>query len=87
MTVIPGSGNDPSNFQLQTVYLYDSSVFPFYQAELYMQFHEDFTDPAYPFGPEYCAIKKQLLQDGRLSHTQCPTRPGCEEDPLLVIDA
>ena len=34
-----GKGSDPDNLGQRLVYVYDSSEFPFHQAEIYHQFH------------------------------------------------
>jgi hypothetical protein len=49
---------------------------------LYHQMHEDFTDPAFPYGPAYCALKRDQLAVGRLVNgTGCPESAGCESEP------
>jgi hypothetical protein len=35
----PGKGSDPDTLGTQKIYVYDSQDFPFYQAEIYHQFH------------------------------------------------
>ena len=35
----PGKGSDPDTLKKQLVYVYDTKDFPFYQAEVYHQFH------------------------------------------------
>lgn len=34
-----GTGSDPDTLGTQIVFLYDTQKFPFYQAEIYHQFH------------------------------------------------
>lgn len=38
-SLLPGKGNDPDTLGKKLVYVYDSNTFPFYQAEVYHQFH------------------------------------------------
>jgi hypothetical protein len=51
----------------------DSDAFPFYPAESYHQFHNDFQSPAY--GKAYNNLRVQLTEAGKLSDTGCPTGP------------
>lgn len=45
--LVAGKGNDPDTLGKQIVYVYDTKEFPFYQAEVYHQFHNDFQSPPY----------------------------------------
>lgn len=67
-----GKGNDPDTLGKQLVYVYDSNVFPFYQAEVYHQYHNDFQSPAY--GKAYNNLADLALDDGRIKGTGCPDR-------------
>lgn len=58
-----GQGSDPDTADTQVVWVYDSDAFPFYQAELYHQFHDDM-GTKYP--ASYKALKDGLLKKGRL---------------------
>lgn len=58
-----GQGNDPDTADTQVVWIYDSEKFPFYQAELYHQFHDDI-GVKYP--ASYKSLKDGLLKKGRL---------------------
>jgi len=51
------------------VYIMDTSMFPFHQAEVYHQFHDDMTEK---YGAAYNAIGAELLRAGRIHHTGCP---------------
>ena len=44
-TLAAGKGNDPDTLGKRLVYTYDSDKFPFYQAEVYHQYHNDFQSP------------------------------------------
>ena len=56
-------GSDPDTADTQVVWIYDSEQFPFYQAELYHQFHDDI-GAKYP--ASYKSLKDGLLKTGRL---------------------
>ncbi|GKY90614.1 hypothetical protein MPSEU_000035000 [Mayamaea pseudoterrestris] len=70
--LVPGKGNDPDTFRKQTVYVYDTAKFPFYQAEIYHQYHNDFQDK--PYGQAYNQLADLALEEGRLHTTGCPDR-------------
>jgi hypothetical protein len=72
MTLVDGKGNDPDTLGKRLVYVYDSDKFPFYQAEFYHQYHNDFLSPAY--GKEYNNLAQTALDDGRIKITGCPDR-------------
>lgn len=72
MTLVKGNGNDPDTFGTKKVYVYDTLQFPFYQAEVYHQFHDDFQSPAY--GKKYNNLANEAFEDGRLVITGCPDR-------------
>lgn len=65
-----GSGDDPDTLGSAHVWVYDSNVFPFRQAELYHQFHDDYL-PGGNYEESYNSLKYTLLCSGRLSPTQC----------------
>jgi len=71
-TLKEGKGSDPDTLRSQTVWVYDTRQFPFYQAEVYHQFHNDFQSPAY--GKAYNNLANLALEDGRISTTGCPDR-------------
>jgi len=68
----PGKGNDPDTFGRRLVWVYDSNVFPFYQAEVYHQYHNDFQSP--PYGKAYNNLADLALSEGRIRLTGCPDR-------------
>jgi len=72
MTLAQGKGNDPDTLGTKKVYIYDTEKFPFYQAEVYHQFHDDFQSPAY--GKKYNDLSNEAFEDGRLKMTGCPDR-------------
>ena len=72
MTLALGKGNDPDTIGTKMVYVYDSTKFPFYQAEVYHQFHNDFQSPAY--GKAYNELANVAFEDGRVKSTGCPDR-------------
>ena len=70
--LVPGKGNDPDTLGKQVVYVYDTQQYPFYPAEVYHQFHNDFQSP--PYGKKYNNLANVLLEDGRIGPTGCPDR-------------
>ena len=75
MELLPGSGNDVSDpgregDKLNKVYVVDSALLPFHQAEIY---HQVPTGMGVPFGRDYTQGQKQIAQRaGRISPTGCP---------------
>jgi hypothetical protein len=67
-----GKGNDPDTLGKKLVYVYDTKKFPFYQGEVYHQFHNDFQSPAY--GKAYNSLADVALEDDRIRGTGCPDR-------------
>lgn len=72
MKLVLGKGNDPDTLGTKQIYVYDSLKFPFYQAEVYHQFHNDFQSPAY--GKKYNELANAAFEDGRVKITGCPDR-------------
>lgn len=72
MTLVLGKGNDPDTLGTKKIYVYDTAKFPFYQAEVYHQFHNDFQSPAY--GKKYNELANLAFEDGRIKTTGCPDR-------------
>jgi len=67
-----GKGNDPDTLGLKKVFVHDTAKFPFFQAEVYHQFHDDFQSKAY--GKKYNNIANQAFEAGLLKSTGCPDR-------------
>jgi peptide methionine sulfoxide reductase MsrA len=72
MKLLIGKGNDPDTLGTKSVYVYDTKSYPFYQAEVYHQFHNDFQSPAY--GKKYNSLQQMAFDDGRLKITGCPDK-------------
>lgn len=70
--VVEGKGNDGDTLGKQIVYVYDSNKFPFYQGEVYHQYHNDFQNPAY--GKDYNDLANIAYDDGRIKSTGCPDK-------------
>jgi hypothetical protein len=70
--LVEGKGNDGDTLGKQIVFVYDSLKFPFYQAEVYHQYHNDFQSP--PYGKEYNQLVNLALEEGRIKATGCPDR-------------
>lgn len=64
-----GQGSDPDTLGQALVWVYDSSQFPFYQGEMYHQFHDDMVEN-YP--PAYNNLLSELFQACKLAPTACP---------------
>ncbi|KAK3252183.1 hypothetical protein CYMTET_38510 [Cymbomonas tetramitiformis] len=74
MTLQEGRGSDEDTFDLNKVWLMDSFEFPFHQAELCLQFHNNQTS-TYPAA--YHHIRDVLIANGRLHGTKCPKNYIC----------
>lgn len=72
-TVLQGKGDEPDTLLKRTVYVMDSDEFPFFPAEPYHQFHNDFQSP--PYGRVYNDLRQQLADAGKLPDTGCPGGP------------
>ena len=75
MTFLEGTGNEPNQKPKEddvfnAVWIYDSDALPFYAAEMYHQFHDDFMGP--PYGRAYNALNPSLYKAGVLKTTGCP---------------
>lgn len=63
-----GKGSDPDTLGHRHVWVYDTRKFPFSQAELDHQFHDDIWED-YP--DEYNALKDVAYENGRIRSTNC----------------
>ena len=63
-----GTGADPD--ARGVVYVMDTAKFPFRQAELYHQFHDDMVES---YSAQYHALKGELVASHRLKATGCPS--------------
>jgi len=72
LKLVEGKGSDPDTLGKKIVYVMDSNSFPFYQAEVYHQFHDDFQSP--PYGKTYNSLVKLAFEHGRVKDTGCPDR-------------
>lgn len=78
MNLVAGEGNKPGHLvegdKVNTVYILDSNLVGFHQAEQYHQFHNGI---GVPFGPEYTKKQKQIAQrNKRIGPTGCPEIGG-----------
>lgn len=71
-TLLEGKGNEKDTLYTNNIYVMDTIDFPFHQAELYHQFHDDFLSPSY--GWKYNSLASQAFDDGRINYTGCPDR-------------
>jgi len=65
-----GNGDDPDTLGQALVWVYDTAEYPFYQAELYHQFHDDFMDGG-DYSDSYNALRGELQESCRLAPTPC----------------
>lgn len=68
LTLRPGKGSDPDTSGSTSAYVYDSTEYPFYHAELYHQFHDDMVEK---YSPEYHGLKSMMVQLGKIGATGC----------------
>lgn len=66
--VLSGAGNDPD--RVGTVFVMDTFTFPFHQAEVYHQFHNDMIAT---YDSAYNSLRQKLVSSGRVEHTGCPS--------------
>jgi peptide methionine sulfoxide reductase MsrA len=88
MTLRPGQGSDPDTFLSNTVLVMDTARFPFIQAELCLQFHDD-TNVKYPLS--YHRYAGYLQKEGRLRASSCPSnficnsiRSATQSDAIMI---
>lgn len=85
ITLRPGLGSDPDTFGANSVYIMDSDKFPFVQAELCLQFHDD-SRATYPAA--YHNLRYGFEKRGRLASTTCPANyicGGSERTGIVVV--
>jgi len=70
MKLYAGRGNEPDTIGDKAVLVYDSDKYPFYPAELYHQFHDDFMGPSY--GKAYNSLQGRQYKQGLVGLTGCP---------------
>jgi len=63
--LVAGGGDDDETYDEGRIWVYDSNVFPFHQAELYHQFHD--------YDGRMGKYKAELLSSGRLRKLACPS--------------
>jgi hypothetical protein len=71
LRLVEGKGNDPDTLFKRVIYVMDTEKFPFYQAELYHQFHDGFM-PGEQYPEKYNSLAKAAYAEGRLEVTGCP---------------
>jgi len=70
MKLVAGKGDDADTLSTAEIFVMDSDQFPFYPAEQYHQFHNDFQGPSY--GRVYNRLQTILANEGRIGPTGCP---------------
>lgn len=71
MKFIAGKGADEDTVGSKKVYVYDTEKFPFFQAEVKHQYHDDMME-RYP--EDYHANLKPLMQSGYIHEVGCPEK-------------
>eukprot|EP00656_Telonema_subtile_P042436 TRINITY_DN4803_c0_g1_i2.p2 TRINITY_DN4803_c0_g1~~TRINITY_DN4803_c0_g1_i2.p2 ORF type:complete len:134 (+),score=37.29 TRINITY_DN4803_c0_g1_i2:88-489(+) len=76
MSLVEGKAGDGDTLLLNRVLVYDSddNKFPFHQAELCLQFHDDATQK---YNASYHALRPVLQREGRVVDTHCPKNYVC----------
>lgn len=69
LQLVKGVGNDADTVGSKKVWVYDSDQFPFYQGEIYHQFHNDMTEF---YNDAYHKLKDEQLKVGQLKKVECP---------------
>jgi len=69
LKLLAGKGDDPDTVGTKNVWVYDSNKFPFYQGEVYHQFHDDMMER---YSKDYHKLKKVVLDQGSLKKVECP---------------
>mmetsp|Transcript_68742 Transcript_68742/g.222837 ORF Transcript_68742/g.222837 Transcript_68742/m.222837 type:complete len:225 (-) Transcript_68742:144-818(-) len=67
--MVRGQGDDGDTLMRREVYVYDSDTFPFHQAELWHQFHNDMLER---YNDDYHQLKARFKANGKLEAVQCP---------------
>ena len=66
-----GAGDDPDTLGKRKVWVMDTASFPFYQGEVYHQYHDGFF-PGEDYPPSYNLLQTKFAQAGVLKTTGCP---------------
>ena len=67
-----GRGGDPDTLYQRKVYVMDTTRFPFFQGEIYHQFHDDMVEK---YSSSYHQLKRLFVDSGRLKPV-----PPCSDD-------
>lgn len=73
-----GHGDDADTLGRSLIWVYDSNRFPFQQAEIYHQFHDDYM-PGGDYPLSYEMLRASMACSGRLMPT------GCRNDDVTVL--
>jgi hypothetical protein len=69
MKVLPGKGDEEDTLRERSIFVYDTTSFPFHAGELYHQYHNDMTED---YGKTYNALRKSRATEGVLEVSKCP---------------
>jgi len=72
MELLRGKGNDDDTVGTKKVWIYNSDEFPFYQGEVYHQFHDDMLER---YSERYHSLKRAMQDRGTLKEVGCPEPP------------
>jgi peptide methionine sulfoxide reductase MsrA len=76
-----GEGSDPDTLGVALVWLYDAKKYPFFQGEIYHQFHDDMVEK---YTAEYHSLKGDFIDAGKLAPTGC-NKDGNGDGKQVVI--
>jgi len=82
MSLVPGHGSDPDTFENNTVYVMDSNMYRFKQAERCLQFHDD---QLVKYPASYHALRDIGEKSGRIHSTKCPANFVCNSTQLFMV--
>lgn len=83
MKLVAGKGDDPDTLSTAEIFVMDSDQFPFYPAEQYHQFHNDFQDP--PMAKPTTASRASWPTRGTLARPAAQSRPFDDSNEIISI--
>jgi peptide methionine sulfoxide reductase MsrA len=77
-----GEGSDPDTLGKALVWLYDAAKYPFFQGEIYHQFHDDMVEK---YDTAYHNLKGAFIAAGKLQPTGCRNDGNGSEKQVTII--